>query len=199
MIDDLSIRVRRLVRTVMEMPANSVRPAEQLAPAGGQTTEIATVKIIACDDAGWPAYSLEENADPTLVTEHLDVPKVFVASIQFFRRPAVNADATGGKTAVGIAKYSNAAFDRAARLAQRLQLSAGLELMTSLGLGLLEVGHPRNLSAIADATWESRGGVDVTFSAIARESADVNAILSAELDVTVQPDPTTTSTIEVTL
>jgi len=190
LIDDLNRLVRQLVRTVMGMPANSVRPSDQLAPAGGQVDEIASVKIIDCQDSGWsvPAYEADED-DSDVVNEILDTPKVFTASVQFFRRPATNADASSGKTAVGAAKYSNAAFDRAARLGVLLQRSASTVVMQSIGLCLLTVGQARNLTAIADATWESRGQIDLTFNVVDRISAPVDTVATIPIGVTIQtPD-----------
>lgn len=177
-IDEINLAVRGLIRTVMGMPANSVRPAEQSAPAGGQTAEIATVKIITSDDLGWPNDSLANSTDPTMVTASSEFLTEVVASINFYRSPSKNP--------AGIATYSNEAFTRATVLARRLQLPGALDAMLAMGIGLIDVGKPRNLAAIADATWESRGQVDVTFAIVNQESVELAAIASTEIDVTAQ-------------
>lgn len=191
MIENATRVICGLVRVVMGMPANSVRPADQIMPTGGQIKEFATVKVVSARDAGRPETS-EVDAGPLDVDENVDALKVIVASIQFFKSPAADA--------VGIARYSTAAFDRAARLRQRLQMAASIELMTGAGLGLLDVGQARNLATVVDGTYESRGQLDVTFNFAHRETAEVKAILSVPLSTTLQTsDGTKTTTTEVTL
>lgn len=81
----------------------------------------------------------------------------------------------------GIARYSNAAFDRAARLPQRLWLSSARELMRSMELGFVGASPPRNLNALIDSTWESRGQIDLTFTAVAREAEAIQTVLTVPL------------------
>lgn len=190
MIDDLNRDVRRLVRVVMGMPENSVRPADQIIPAGSQVAEFATVKVLAVPDAGWGSVSLE--TDGGVTTENVDVLKRATVSVQFFRGPA--------KDRAGLAKYTNAALDRATRLVQRLQLSSSVDLMNELGLGFLSASAPRNLTAVVDANYESRAQVDIVFDFANRESATVPTILSVPVSISVQdPDGTEqTRTFEVT-
>jgi hypothetical protein len=189
-IDDLNKVVRGLVRIVMSMPANSVRPADQIIPAGGQGIEIATVKVISCVDVGTPSEDNVDNLDNTS-TERVTGPKRAVVSIQFFRGPSQD-DA-------GIAKYGNAAVDRATRLVQRLHLTKGQELMAGAGLGLLDASPVRNLAAVQDATWESRAQVDLTFDWIARETDTVETIESVPITLSLQGSHgEQTTTFEVT-
>ena len=303
MIDDLNYSVRKLVRTVMGMPENSVRPAKQHTPSGGQVDEIATVDIINDITVGTGARSYETTGTvpSDVTTEHVDEDHVFVASINFYRRPptsaylrgftvsavlagyqaiddggfdisidgvnrqisgldftaaasmaavaaiiqtrlqaalaatkctwdaanarfVVTSPSTGQTSAVGgavpptaptlpdpptdvsavlgltiaggaisvnnragIARYSNAAFDRAARLEHRLRLSSSLALMNSLGLAFVSASPPRNLAALVEGdTWESRGQVDLTFTVVARESETVQTILTVPLTMKSQ-------------
>lgn len=181
MIEDVTRIVCGLVRVVMGMGANTVRPADQIMPSGGQVAQFATVKIISAHDSGRAIRSLVATS-PSVTTENTDAVKIVVASVQFFRAP--NADAAG------IVRYSRAAFDRAARLRQRLQMSASVALMRSLGLGLLGAGEARDLTALADDTYESRGQIDLTFNVVNRESAVVQTILSAPVTLSLQPGPT---------
>jgi Protein of unknown function (DUF3383) len=292
-IDDLNYNVRKLVRSVMGMPADSVRPAKQSAPAGGQMDEMATVDII--DDAvlgtGARSYDTVGTVPSDITTERVDQDHKVVASVNFYRRPPTSAylrgftvsavaagyaaildgafdisidgvnrqisgldftgvttmamvaaviqarlqaalaattcvwDATnarfvvtsptngqtsavlgavaptaigtdvstvlgltigGGAISVnnraGIARYSNAAFDRAARLVQRLRLSAFVAQMNAVGLSFVSASKPRNLTALVDGdTWESRGQVDLTFAVVARETATIQTVLIVPL------------------
>ncbi len=298
MIDDVNYNVRKLVRTVMAMPEDSVRPAKQHVPAGGQVDEIATVDIFDSDAIGTGAISYDTvgSVPSDVTTERIDQEHKVVASVNFYRRPptsgylrgftvsatvgdytaiddgafgvsldgtvrqvtgldftsastmaavaaiiqtrlqaalaavkcawdAVNArfvvtspsngqtSSVGGATAptgggtnvaavlgltigggaisvnnrAGIARYSNAAFDRAARLAQRLRRSSGLALMNSLGLSFVGASKPRNLTSLEDGdTWESRGQVDLTFTVVNRESETVQTVLIVPLTTNSQ-------------
>jgi hypothetical protein len=316
-IDDIAFNVRKVIRTVMAMPENSVRPAKQHAPAGGQVDELATVDIIHDATVGTGAESMATvgTVPDDVTTERVDNDHVLVASVNFYRRPPTSAylrgatvssdpafyaglddggnggfditidgslrqitgidfagvttmagvaariqarlqvalasttcawdaanarfvvtspttgqasgvggavpptgsgppadisavlgfEVSGGAIVVnnraGIARYSNAAFDRAARLAQRLQLSSSLALMNELGLSFVTASVPRNLTAIVDGdTWESRGQVDLTFSVVNRETAPLQTVLTVPLTTHSQaPDAAiTTRTAEVT-
>jgi len=190
-IDEANRAVRELVRVVMGMPENSVRPADQSIPAGGQTQEFATVRIMTTGDVGTPVQRLLDDGNGG-TTEAVEVPKQFTASVQFFRSPA--------KDAAGIARASNAAFDRAARLAQRLWLASSAELLRTMNLGFLGSSEPRNLSALAGSTWESRGSVDLIFDFIARETAPIETVAGVPFTLLVQePDGVVqTRSIEVT-
>jgi uncharacterized protein DUF3383 len=306
-IDDLNYNVRKLVRTVMAMPENSVRPAKQSVPAGGQMDEIATVDILESPDLGWPAFTYE-NADDTNaspVNENVDQLKRAVVSVNFYRRPptsgylrgsavsavvsdytaivagafdaaidgvnrqisgldfsgaasmaavadiiqtrlqvalaatkcawdaanarfVVTSPSTGQTSAVlgavaptgggvdisavlgltigggaisvnnraGIARYSNAAFDRASGIAQRLRRSSSVALMASLGLAFVGASTPRNLAALVDGdTWESRGQVDLTFYVVNRETSQLPSVGSGSVALTVDSK---TKHVEVT-
>lgn len=300
MIDDINQAIRRLVRSVMAMPENSVRPAKQHAPAGGQTDEIATVDIVSDEPIGTPAISLDTvgTYPSDVTTERVDQVHRFVASVNFYRRPpdkaylrgaAVSADHTdylaiedgafdisidgtnrqvdgldfsavtsmldvaaviqarlaaalastrcawdatyhrfvvtsptsnqasnvGGAAApttavdpntdvsavlgltvaggalpvnnrAGLARYSNAAVDRAARLPQRLWTASARALMHQFGLAFQGASSARNLTALEDGAWESRGQVDLTFAVVAREAETIQTIATVPLNVNSQ-------------
>ena len=106
----------------------------------------------------------------------------------------------------GIARYSNAAFDRAARLEHRLRLSSSLALMNALGLAFVNASPPRNLTALeGGGTWESRGQVDLTFHVVNREAEAIETVLTVPLTTQFQPPGAespadiTTRTTEVTV
>ena len=188
-VDDLNLAVRNLVRVVLAMPDGSVRPANQSAPAGAQTKEFATVKIVTVDVHDGDLGTAADEIDQTVTNEVLESPEVFVASVQFFRAPT--------KDAGGIALYSMSAFERSVRLVRLLGMSSAIETMRIMGLGLMEVGTPRNLAGIADATWESRGQVDLTFNVISRDIAPIPVIESVDITISVPPAPPVTTTVEV--
>lgn len=176
--DAINLAVRDLVRAVMGMPNGSVRPADQMAPAGGQATEIATVKIVSTSEIGHAALTQADAGDDTS-TASVDQLDEVVASVQFYRSPA--------KDAAGKATYSNAAFDRAKRLGARLQLPSSVTLMNDAGLGLLRVGPARNLAALADSIWESRGQIDLTFNVSTIETEAVVTVTDVPVGIVFQP------------
>jgi len=193
--DAVSYLVRYVVRMACGMPANSVRPANQLSPVGGQTDEFATVLIMSGGNIGGAALIHVPLTDGSEnITEAVEQLYRFTASIQFFRGADVMADP------VGLAKWSSNAFDRAVRLGSLLELSAPRELMQRVGLCLIGKGSARDLSALNDAAWESRGSVDLEFCVVGSESAiianynQIAIVLAAEL-----PDGTfVTTNVEVT-
>lgn len=184
----MNLAVRNLVRGVLGMPNGSVRPADDRSPMGGETTEMATVHILTVDDAGEPSFGYTADVNPLLVDEAVSVPRVFVASVQFYKSPTADS--------LGAAKQSDAAFTRAARLALLLGLSANVVTMRTAGLGFLKASQARNLTAIAGSSWESRGSVDLTFNVIARETAPVVTIGIVPLNIITQtPDQTRSSEV----
>jgi len=165
--------IRELIRRAMGMPVKTVRPAKQDAWSGGQVTEIATVEIISAETIGTGAITMATTGTvPTdVTTERIDNPIRITASVNFYR--SATADA------VGIARFSNAAFARAASVEQRLGLNGSIALMRAMGLGFESASTARDLRSLIDATWESRGQVDLTFTFINRETATIATILSA--------------------
>lgn len=179
MIADVAQSIRQVVRTAMGMPADSVRPADQLAGAGTQIQHMATVQILSAPDLGWPAIT-GENVDDTpgsAVNQNVDQVKQIVASVQFFR--GGNADAAG------IAAYTTRAVDDAARLPQLLYLAPNAELLGDLGLAFVDAKPARDLTTLKGDTWESRGQVELTFYVVNRESAQVGSIGSGSISMTV--------------
>lgn len=187
-IDDIATAIRYLIRRAMGMPDNSVRPSGQSAPAGSQVAEMAIVEITDAEDVGFAADGVEPDGSGGFLATS-EVPERITASVNFFKSPT--------RDAAGLATYSNAAYDRARRLNQVLQLPANVQLTAILGLGYLGAGKPHNLRALADQTWESRGHVDLYFNVINRETSPVATIASLEFTVSQQPSGASQTT-EVT-
>lgn len=176
--DALNTALRNLIKTVMGMPDGSVRPANQDAPAGAQTSEIATVLIMTSADIGMAVQGQTDNLDGSS-TASVDQLESVVVSVQFFRSPT--------KDQTGAAKYATSAVERARSLGRRMQLPSTTAALQALNIGLLDVGTARDLAAVKDSTWESRGQIDLTFDVSSIELEPVITILSAPVDLTFLP------------
>jgi hypothetical protein len=204
-IDLVNQCIREVVRRACGMAAGSVRPANQKVPAGKQDAEYATVLVMNADTLGTPERTLEDTIQTTTETipavidpdteevitpeqiivtetpitvEHLDTSFMVVASVNFFGNGLVDS--------AGLQRHGAKAFGRAASLESLLWGEAIRELMNGFGLGFQGASQARNLTAIADANYESRGQVDLTFQAGARDTATVQTILSASIETTMQ-------------
>ncbi len=178
--DRMNRALRVLIQSAMGMPPGSVRPANQIAPRGNQTAEFATVLIADAINEGWAETTYAVQPD-TSVVESVEIQQRLYVSVQFFKAP--------NKDRAGIVKYSKAAFDRASRLPNRLQLSQFSAMMQQMGFGYVSHGRPRDLTDISDATWESRGQVDLEFYVIAREAGPMDVFTSFGAGIFVQtPD-----------
>lgn len=192
MIDEVNKAIRTVIRTAMGMAANTVRPADQDGPTGPADAQFATVKIISCRDAGQPSVSHATIvADDDDVSQTTEVTKIVVASVNFYKAPP--------KDSTGQPRYSNAAFDKAATLVQRLNRQTAILAMQQAGLGLISASEPRNLTQAVDSVHESRGQIDLTFSFVHAETETVPAITTAELGLQVEwsPDRIEQRTLEV--
>lgn len=179
MIADIAQSIRQVIRVAMGMPADSVRPAKQIAGAGTQIQHLASVEIISAPDLGWPAVTYE-NADDTEtspVNENVDQLKQIVASVNFYR--GGNADSAG------MAEWTLRAMDDASRVGQRIGMTANMELMHSLGLYFIDAGPARDLTGIENSTWKSRGQVDLTFNVVNRETSQLPSVGTGSLTMTV--------------
>ena len=162
----MGVAIRALIQAAMGMPDKSVRPWGQSAPAGRTSDEFATVNVRETDDAAKAEYQIVTQDDGSTV-EAIAIPQYITASVNFYRGPSPQTDASG------MPIYTSGAYDRASRLPKRLQLTQFTEMMRSMGLGYIDSSKPRNLAGLADGHWESRGQVDIYFSAIAVELAPI--------------------------
>ena len=180
----------------------NVRPADQKAPTGSDGVEFATVRIMTSDSDFGRSFKSTKN-DPTdgstKVVQTLRNLYTFVCSIQFFRHAAPVNDSAG------LAGFGLGAFDKAARLGNRLSQEDMLELSESMNLGIQSVSTARNVAALVNgAYYEDRGSVDVTFTTPNDETLLLNSIASAEVDLQFaqpgrpHPDHATITASEVT-
>lgn len=166
--------LRQLVRETLSMPENSVRPANQNAPAGAKNEQFATVLITSIIGALWGEYKLKDEAAPSLnVQESVTVQYTISVSVQFFRGDA---------------------YTKAQRLGVLLQTSSAIARMQALGLGLVGVSTARNLTAAVDTFWEERGQIDLEFHLIAQEIMSVPTYGTFRIDVS---DNSSTTSSEV--
>jgi hypothetical protein len=169
-IADLAQSIRQIVRIAMGMPANSVRPEDQVAGVGGQIDHLATVKVMMVDEVGWPAitYSADPDNAPNGLLENVDQLLRLHASVNFYRGGTANN--------AGIANWTLKAADDAARLPQRLKMTAIHDQLTALGLYFVDASHARDLTALLNVAWRSRGQIDLRFYAVNRESAAIGSL-----------------------
>lgn len=194
MIKDVGAAIRQLIAFVTGLPGADVRPGDQVAPTGGQGKEHCRVTIISARDVGTGASSLETEGDfpDDETTEYHDADKRVVASVNFYGAPF--------KDSAGVQKYNTRGFDRAALLEQQLTLNANVDKMNELNLAFVSASPPRNLAAVVDKTFESRGQVDLTFDIISRVSAPIETVVEVPLTTKYQAPggAITTQTTEVT-
>lgn len=163
--------IRGLIRTVLGMPPDSVRPTNRNAPTGTSTDIFATVLINEDGAIGWDSSTTADDAAPAgTVTETVRGVRKLTATVQFFR-PGAN----------GLAR----------RLAGRLQSVAAIELMQAAGLGLTHAGPVKDISSVVDTYWEDRAWMVLEFTATAVETATIDTYNVFPVTVTTGPESTT--------
>lgn len=167
-------KLRELIRVALDMPADSVRPANQNAPTGTMDQQFATVLITYIEPTGWDDMRLVNEAGPsTNVTESAVGQRHIVASVQFFRGDALT---------------------KATRLKSLLAMSAQIDKMQSMGIGFVKAGQVKNLTAVIDTYWESRAQIDLEFYLIMKEDDSLASYGKFPVSVTT-PSSTTTSEV----
>jgi hypothetical protein len=143
-------QVRELVRSVLAMPADSVRPANQNAPTGTVDMQFATVLITDIKPTGWDDIRVENEASPsTSLQESVVGQRHMVASVQFFRGDA---------------------YSQACKLRTLLSLSSSIDKLQAAGLGFVRASAAKNLSAVVDTAWEERAQIDLEFHLVVKET-----------------------------
>jgi hypothetical protein len=184
-IDVVANVIRYAVRTVLQMPQNSVRPANQNVPAGPQGQQFATVLVTDVSQVGYDQEKIvnmpdvgDPPVDPETVKWTLTGPRIVEASLQFFRGDA---------------------YSKACRAVSLLQSSFMTETLQALGLGFKSAGKVLNLTALVDDTWESRAQVNIQFCVIAQEQTILNTF--GTFPIALESDdssPANTTDFEVT-
>jgi len=149
---DVSKKIRALIRTLLGMPENSVRPANQEAPVGPKTAQFATVNLVTFFPIAVTNEYANEATPSTNVKETVDTEYRADVSVNFYRGDAIM---------------------KAQRLQTLLWSTGATEAMFKLGLGLLNVGTIRNLTALVDTYWEERAQLDIQFAILGREQISI--------------------------
>lgn len=176
--------IRTLVRELLGMAANSVRPANQNGETGTSTDEFATVLVTLINPTGQDDLvreNVELTGDEELdggltlsdVRETIIGQRMVMASVNFYRPGA---------------------FTKASRLPALLSTSRAIERMQVLGLGLVGTSQPRNLTALVNTRWEERGQIDLTFYAIDSETETVHTYGTFPVEVSTADSSGTTET-----
>lgn len=164
-------KVRELIRTVLALPADSVRPANQNAPTGTMDMQFATVLITFINPTGWDDSRIENEASPsTNVQESVIGQRHFIASVQFFRSDA---------------------YTKASRLCTLLSLSSSIDKLQAVGLGFIRASAAKNLTTVVDTYWEERGQIDLEFYLVAKET--VSTPTYGRFPIAVSNNSSTTS------
>ena len=138
-LKDLNKRVRALVRTLLDMPANTVSPADQNAPTGSVDEQFATVRLSVIKAAGNDEYRYS-NKPADEVEEAVVGQRWVMASVNIFRGDA---------------------YSKAQHLIAMLSTTKAIQLMQQLGLGLVNTSQARNLSTVSNTLFEERGQIDI--------------------------------------
>lgn len=165
--DPLNKTIRALIRQVMGLPANYVRPANSNAPSGAKSAPYATVFLSSTKLMGTDKRTYEDNVDvPTNLDEMMEGLYSVTASVQFFR---------------------GSAFATANNLIQCLQKDSAIEYMQVNNIGFAGGTPARDLSGVVDTYWEARAQVMLNFNIVLRNTETVAtygefpiAVLSAE-------------------
>lgn len=153
--DEINDSLRRIIRVLLKMPENSMRPANQTgAPTGSKGEIFGTVLITLTDQPG--LIVARERVDPDDELQLIETGQqmsVATASIQFFRKGAKQL---------------------ATRLPVLMQMSAATDMLTAAGLGLVGFTASRDIAAVADGFWEERAQIDFEISFISSEDQTLN-------------------------
>jgi len=141
--------LRGIIRTLLGMPANSVRPANQNAPTGTMDEQFATVLVTSVGAEGWDDSRHQNEAQPsTNVAESVTGQRRLAASVQFFRGDA---------------------YTQACRLRTLLGTSQAIASLQAAGLGFVSASPARNLTGVIDTYWEERAQIDIELYLIDHE------------------------------
>lgn len=142
---ETNAKLRIIVRTLLEMGENAVRPANQNAPIY-KGEEFATVQIISevaqgTDESRWE----DVGEDRRLAIEHLSGVRLVTANIQY---------------------YNGDAFHQLRLLGDRLQSAMGTQLLEDFGFGFSVVAALTDLTGLLpDVEWQTRALMRFEFHA----------------------------------
>lgn len=163
---EINRRIRQLLRTVLGLSENYVRPANQNAPTGSMDDPFATVLIVDYSPTGWDSKREADGTLPDDIIETQEGQRLIMASVQFFRANAMTL---------------------AQRLPAALQTSAAIGLMRELGLGLVHLSSARDLAAVVNTLYEERAQLDIQFHLVAQEAVTLPTYGTFPISIDVTP------------
>lgn len=144
---DVNKAWRAFIRTNLQMPADSVKPANHVGRTSPQSQPFATLLLSDISPTGKDdCLSLAIQGSADFLSEVIIGQRLIRASVQFF---------------------GDAAVTQCHRLSTFLGSERAAGQLRQMGFGLVNRSAVRDLSATVDATWENRASLDVTFHAIA--------------------------------
>lgn len=171
--------IRSLIRRLLLMQENSVRPANKNAPTGSEGDQFATVFLTNIAPTGGDDLVRSNVGEGSHnVRETTEGQREVLASINFYRGDAVS---------------------KAAKLQTLLSKSRATALMQELGLGLVSTSGVRNLGQTVGTKWEDRAQIDITFYVVASETDNLQTYGEFPFEVSTADvsGNTTTNTFEV--
>ena len=152
--------LRRIIRSLLAMEENSVRPAHQNAPIfNGE--EYITVQITGEHAEGTDETYWEDTADGLVAIEHLSGVRLTSATIQY---------------------YNGAAYDRLRGLSMRLQSFVASQWMSEAGFGFVTVSSVQDLTGLLpDEIWQSRAVMRFDFYVEVNDSVRTPLIVTLPL------------------
>lgn len=165
---------RALVRDLLSLPENTVRPANNGTPAGDPNLPLVTVLLVQ-EETNGNGNTLFSDGVGTLVDIATEGQYPITLSLQFFRENAIN---------------------NAGRLRKLIVHPLVHERLMALGLGFVSSTNVRNLTALLNRTLhEERAQLDMTFNLLRREVLSVESFASVQITLNLNG---TTATSEVT-
>ena len=152
--------LRTIIRTVLEMGENTVRPAHQNAPIC-KGEEYITVQITGEHAEGTDETSWEDIEGGLVAIEHLSGVRLTSATIQY---------------------YNGDAYERLRVLSTRLQSYIASQMMSDAGFGYVTVSSVQDLTGLLpDEIWQSRAVMRFDFYVEVNDSVRVPLIVKLPL------------------
>lgn len=173
-IDIANDKIRWLIRTALDWPENTVRPAYQNAPTGKNSDFYATVLLTNLTGSGWDANRLANDSATAGLKSDTVGQRQATAQIQFYRLGA---------------------YKTASALSAILQRQSTIQTMSDIGIGLVRVGQVTNVSKVINTTWEEQASVNADFNLISIETETLTGFIKFPIQITPDTPAGTQSTI----
>lgn len=176
---------RGLIRTLLIMPANSVRRANQFnpPPAGNQKEEFATVLIQEIGPLGWDEVTYLDTTESGYGQTGFGQGGFGQGEAGGFGEGGFGDDGFGEDVTNDIVElitgqrhfvasvqfFRGKAMLQAMRLGALLQSSNAREALIAAGIGLGKIGSPKEVSKVIDTFYETRSQMDIEFYLINQE------------------------------